>query len=204
MNKRYRQTRFVMGVPGPDALPPDEGREVAFAGRSNSGKSSVINALTDQKGLARTSKTPGRTQAINVFEVTEQRRLIDLPGYGYAKVPERIRRHWQRELPRYLGERRSLVALVVIMDCRHPMRDYDHQMLEWCVQSGVPCHVVLTKADKLKHGKAVATLQSVRQEVEADYPQTSVQLFSAVKRDRIAELHAQLDEWLDFAETEEA
>ncbi len=197
MNKQYRQTRFVMGVPGPDALPADAGREVAFAGRSNSGKSSVINALTDQKALARTSKTPGRTQSINVFEVSDQRRLIDLPGYGYAKVPERIRRHWQRELPRYLGERRSLVGLVVIMDCRHPMRDYDHQMLEWCVQTGVPSHAVLTKADKLKHGRATDALHTVRRQVEADYPQTSVQLFSAVKRDRISELHARLDHWLE-------
>jgi GTP-binding protein len=198
MNKRYRQTQFLMGVPSPDSLPADEGREVAFAGRSNSGKSSVINAATDRKALARTSKTPGRTQAINVFTVTDQCRLIDLPGYGYAKVPERVRRHWQTALPRYLAERRSLVALVVIMDCRHPLRDYDHQMLEWCVQSGVPCHAVLTKADKLKHGRAMATLRAVQQDVEAEYPQTTVQLFSAVKPRGVDELHAQLDDWLGF------
>jgi len=200
MSKRYRETRFVMSVPGPNALPDDSGREVAFAGRSNSGKSSVINAVTDQKGLARTSKTPGRTQSINVFNVGEHSRLIDLPGYGYAKVPERVKQHWQRELPRYLAERRSLVALVVIMDARHPLREYDHQMLEWCVQSGVPCHAVLTKADKLKHGKALNALRGVRSELEAEYPQTSAQLFSAVKRSGVAELHSQLDYWLGYTE----
>lgn len=199
MDKRYRQTQFLMGVPDPASLPPDEGGEVAFAGRSNCGKSSVINAATDQRNLARTSKTPGRTQAINVFSVSEQCRLIDLPGYGYAKVPERIRRHWQSALPRYLSQRGSLTGLVVVMDCRHPLRDFDHQMLEWCVQSGLPCHAVMTKADKLKRGRAASALQAVRRDVETDYPQTSVQLFSAVDRRGVSELHNQLNSWLGLA-----
>lgn len=202
MNRAYRQTRFLMGVPRPDQLPEDSGREVAFAGRSNAGKSSAINAATDQKALARTSKTPGRTQAINVFTVVEDRRLIDLPGYGYAKVPESVRRHWRAALPRYLNERRSLAALVIIMDVRHPLTDYDCQMLEWCIQGGVPAHVLLTKADKLKRGRATDTLNGVRRVLEAEYPGTTVQLFSALKRSGVDELHARLDDWLGLAADE--
>lgn len=195
MNRIYRRAEFLMSAPSADHLPPDEGVEVAFAGRSNAGKSSALNALTDQKSLARTSKTPGRTQQINVFPIGEGRRLIDLPGYGYARVPEAILRHWRAELPRYLAERRSLRGLVVIMDVRHPLTEFDTQMLTWCAHAGLPAHVVLTKADKLKRGPAGNTLQRVRRTLDADFPDATVQLFSALKRQGVNDLAARLDDW---------
>ncbi|MCS4504224.1 putative GTP-binding protein EngB [wastewater metagenome] len=201
MNPLYRKARFLLSAPDVTHLPPDSGAEVAFAGRSNAGKSSAINTLTGQKSLARTSKTPGRTQAINVFPLNDEGtlRLIDLPGYGYAKVPQRVRVHWQEALPRYFAERVSLRGLVVIMDVRHPLTDYDRQMLEWCIQAGLPAHVLLTKADKLKRGPAMNTLQRVRAALDRDYPETSAQLFSAAKATGVDELHARLDEWLTDA-----
>ncbi|WP_435102683.1 ribosome biogenesis GTP-binding protein YihA/YsxC [Arhodomonas sp. AD133] len=204
MNPLYHKARFLLSAPDVSHLPPDTGSEVAFAGRSNSGKSSAINALTGQKSLARTSKTPGRTQAINVFPLDESRRLIDLPGYGYAKVPAKMRAHWQRALPEYLAARESLRGLVIIMDVRHPLTDFDRQMLEWCVQAGLPAHVLLTKADKLKRGPGMSTLQRVRSELDRDFPQTSAQLFSAAKGDGIEALHRQLDEWLEESEKQQA
>ena len=196
MNKQYRQTRFVMGVPGPDALPADAGREVAFAGRSNSGKSSVINALTDQKALARTSKTPGRTQSINVFEVSDQRRLIDLPGYGYAKVPEQVKREWQRHLSDYLRRRGSLRGLVLVMDVRHPLTEFDETLLGWADEANMPVHILLTKADKLKSGAAKSALQQVRSRLREWEDLVSIQLFSALKKQGIEEVHERLDQWL--------
>lgn len=196
MNPLYRQARFELSAPEPRYLPPDAGAEVAFAGRSNAGKSSALNALTNQRGLARTSKTPGRTQEINVFPVADGIRLIDLPGYGYAKVPARIRAHWQAVLPQYLSERRSLRGLVVIMDVRHPLTDHDRQLLAWCRHAGLPAHVLLTKADKLKRGPAMNTLQKVRGELHADFPDISVQLFSATRALGVDELHDRLDRWL--------
>ncbi|HKJ95377.1 MAG TPA: ribosome biogenesis GTP-binding protein YihA/YsxC [Gammaproteobacteria bacterium] len=198
MNPIYRRAHFLMGVPTPEGLPPDTGLEVAFAGRSNAGKSSAINTVTDQKSLARTSKTPGRTREIIVFPVTEDRRLVDLPGYGFAKVPELVRRHWQQALPRYLSTRRSLAGLVVIMDVRHPLTDYDRQMLAWCQDRDLPAHALLTKADKLKRGPAMNTLQRVRAEMQREFPGATVQLFSALKRTGIDDVHARLDEWLQL------
>jgi len=149
----YRSAAYIISAHKLSQLPADEGFEVAFAGRSNAGKSSAINALTEQKSLARTSKTPGRTQQIVIFNIDEKRRIADLPGYGYAKVPAQLRNHWKQVLQRYFTSRESLLGVVLVMDIRHPMRPFDQQMVTWCKYSNVPCHVLLTKADKLKRGK---------------------------------------------------
>jgi len=200
MNPLYRKARFLLSAPDLGQLPPDSGREVAFAGRSNAGKSSALNTVTGQKSLARTSKTPGRTQQINFFPLDEERALVDLPGYGYAKVPQSVREHWRRSLPEYLAQRRALVGLVLIMDIRHALTDFDLQMLTWCQHAGLPVHVLLTKADKLKHGRAVQTLRTVRGALEAQFPGNSAQLFSALKGTGVDEAHAKLDEWFGFGD----
>lgn len=202
-NNLYRQAQFLTSANAPRQLPPDEGYEVAFAGRSNAGKSSALNAITDQKGLARISKTPGRTQLINLFEIDEQRRLVDLPGYGYAKVPEAVKRHWQQFLERYLQERRCLTGLVLLVDIRHPLKEFDRQMLAWCTASGMPAHILLTKADKLKRGPAASTLRQVRRNLETEYPGTTVQLFSALKRQGIEEAREVLDRWMGLGTEEQ-
>ncbi len=198
MNPLYRKTQFLLSAPDLRAAPLDAGREVAFAGRSNAGKSSAINVLTEQRSLARTSKTPGRTRQIVFFRVDEVRRLVDLPGYGYAKVGESVRRHWQEALERYLRERQSLRGVLLMMDIRHPLTDYDRAMLNWCGHAGLPVHVLLTKADKLKRGPANATLLKLRKALGEFYGGCSVQLFSALKRTGIDEAHGVLDSWLEF------
>lgn len=192
----YRQARFLLSAAEPEQLPPDEGAEVAFAGRSNAGKSSALNTITDQRQLARVSKTPGRTQQINVFPVLDTHRLIDLPGYGYAKAPPAMRAHWQKALPAYLENRQSLKGLVLIMDIRHPLGPLDEQMLIWAGAAGLPVHVLLNKADKLRRGPAGNTLHAVRPRVIATCPGSSVQLFSAQARAGVDEARAKLDEWL--------
>lgn len=188
----YRACRYLISAHHLRQLPADEGFEVAFAGRSNAGKSSAINALTGQKALARTSKTPGRTQQIVIFELDAERRIADLPGYGYAKVPHKIRDHWRRLMQAYFDRRRSLRGVVLVMDIRHPMRPFDQQMLTWCVASGVPCHLLLTKADKLKRGPARSTLLKVRRSLPAG---ASAQVFSAPNREGLAELIGRLNHW---------
>jgi GTP-binding protein len=175
-------------------FPPDTGAEVAVAGRSNAGKSSAINAITQRKGLARTSKTPGATRLINFFELTHARRLVDLPGYGFAAVPGDMRRHWGRLLQAYFGGRRSLRGVVVVMDVRHPLTDYDQEMLELARSSGVPVHVLLTKSDKLKRGAAQQALRSVRKDLG---DAATVQLFSALKGDGLNEARKALQQMLD-------
>lgn len=195
MNPFYRRARFLACAHNPDQLPPDRGREVAFAGRSNAGKSSAINAVAGQRGLARTSKSPGRTRQLVFFELTADRRLVDLPGYGYARVPQHVKAHWQRHLDRYLRTRRSLKGLILVMDIRHPLTDFDRKMLEWCRQAQLPVHVLLTKADKLKRGRALDTLRRVREALKA-VPGAGVQLFSAREHTGLDEVHAVLDEWL--------
>jgi GTP-binding protein len=202
MLNRYRQTRFLKSARLPRDYPPDAGLEVAFAGRSNAGKSSALNVLVDQKSLARTSKTPGRTQLINFFSVDDDRRLVDLPGYGYAKVALEIKRRWQQEMAAYLERRESLAGLVLLMDVRHPLTDYDREMLGWCAHRALPVHVLLTKADKLKRGPAEATRLQVRRVLESLHPAATVQLFSALKRSGLETALAQLDAW--FAWTQEA
>jgi GTP-binding protein len=197
MSGQYNRTRFLKSVPDLNGAPPDHGREVAFAGRSNAGKSSVINAITGIGSLARTSKTPGRTQHLVFFEIDGQRRLVDLPGYGYARVAEAVRRHWRRAMADYLARRQSLQGLVLVMDVRHPLTDYDRQMLDWCHEAGLAVHVLLTKADKLKRGPASATLLQVRRALARDGLHATAQLFSATKRLGIDEAEACLDRWLE-------
>jgi len=190
-----QQASFLLSSPDMAHLPPDRGAEVAFAGRSNAGKSSALNALCAQKSLARTSKTPGRTQQLVFFALDEERRLLDLPGYGYAKVPPAIQAKWQQTLDRFFRERQCLNGLVLLMDIRHPLREYDEQMLSWCKHKGLPVLVLLTKADKLSRGPAQATLLSVRQACRA-YPQCQVQLFSATKGQGLDEARAIIAQWL--------
>ncbi len=184
--------RFLRSVPDPRQLPADAGAEIAFAGRSNAGKSSALNVLVGVHGLARTSRTPGRTQHLVVFELPDGHRLVDLPGYGYAKVPADVRAQWQGALERYLRERRSLRALALVMDIRHAPTDYDRQMLAFCAAQALPCHVLLTKADKLGRGRAMATLLAVRREMVALSPGSGVQLFSASAGSGVDEARAAL------------
>lgn len=191
----YRQAHFLISAARLDQCPADTGLEVAFAGRSNAGKSSAINTLCEQKALARTSKTPGRTQLLNFFELDEQRRLVDLPGYGYAKVSLSIKQDWQGSLAQYLEQRRCLQGLVLMMDVRHPLKDYDMQMLEWAVHINRPVHVLLTKADKLKKGPAANSFQKVRAELAKMSPNLSVQLFSSLKKTGLDEAYGVLDRW---------
>ncbi len=197
MNKLYFSASYLTNAPTIAHAPDDVGGEVAFAGRSNAGKSSAINALTNNKSLARTSKTPGRTQHLVFFQITELTRFVDMPGYGYAKVPDKVKRQWHAAMEQYLSHRRSLQGLILVMDCRHPLREFDRQMLEWCQQSGLPAHVLLSKADKLKPNAARAGLDAVRQEIDLHFPNTSIQNFSASKKHGIDEAHTVLDEWLN-------
>jgi GTP-binding protein len=176
---QFPQVAFLKSAWQAQQFPADAGAEVAFAGRSNAGKSSALNAITGRKDLARTSKTPGRTQLINFFALDEKRRLADLPGYGYAKVPEHMKRHWQELLSRYVQTRASLKCIVIVMDARHPLTAFDVQMLEWTQAQGHAVHVLLTKADKLSRGQGAATLQRVRRELGE---RGTVQLFSAVSK----------------------
>jgi GTP-binding protein len=191
----YNQAKFLTSSAKLIQLPPDTGFEVAFAGRSNAGKSSGINAITNQKALARTSKTPGRTQLINIFSLDDDHRLVDLPGYGYAKVAEEIKLRWQRTLGQYLQERTCLAGLMLFMDIRHPLRPMDQSMIEWAAQVKLPVHILLTKADKLSRGAAGTVLQTTRQAMQA-YENVSAQLFSALKKTGVDDARVQLDKWL--------
>jgi len=194
----YQTARFLTSAPTLAQCPPDSGAEVAFAGRSNAGKSSAINTLTRQKALARTSKTPGRTQLINFFTLGEDadRRLVDLPGYGFAKVPEQVKLEWQRHLSDYLQRRASLRGLVLVMDVRHPLSDFDQTLLGWADDKAMPVHILLTKADKLKRGAAASALQQVRSRLREWEDLVSIQLFSSLKGQGVEEAHARLDAWL--------
>lgn len=194
-----QQTTFLMSAPTFKLCPADTGLEVAFAGRSNAGKSSCINAITNQRQLARASKTPGRTQMINFFHMGNlDQRLVDLPGYGYAAVPESMKIEWQKELEKYLVSRKSLAGLVLLTDIRHPLKYFDEQMLVWAKDGDLPVHVLLTKADKLKFGAAKNTLQQVRNELKKLKLDCSLQLFSAQNKQGIDELGLKLAQWLAF------
>lgn len=194
-NHNYHMAKFVISAPDIRHLPKDTGIEVAFAGRSNAGKSSALNALTQQKGLARTSKTPGRTQLINLFEVEEGIRLVDLPGYGYAEVPEEMKRKWQHALGEYLQKRECIKGLVVLMDIRHPLKDLDMQMIEWSVAMEVPVLVLLTKADKLSSGARKKQLLEVREALAPLNGDIEIEYFSAPKKLGIDKLRIKLDSW---------
>lgn len=193
MNPLYTQAKFINSSPHLKNTPADLGFEVAFAGRSNAGKSSAINTLTRQNALARISKTPGRTQMLNFFEINPQLRFVDLPGYGYAKVPVAVKNQWHELMETYLTKRKSLCAIVLVMDVRHPLTEFDWQMVEWCQHTGLAMHILLTKADKLNYGAAKTTLLQVQKELrEIDFPLT-IQLFSSLKKTGIDELHQALD-----------
>ncbi|MDC1180737.1 ribosome biogenesis GTP-binding protein YihA/YsxC [bacterium] len=191
----YNQATFVTSAANLAACPPESLAEVAFAGRSNAGKSSAINAITNQTRLARISKTPGRTQLINFFGLAEGRFLVDLPGYGFAKVPLSVKNKWQEELEKYLRRRQVLCGLILLSDIRHPLKDFDRMMIDWAVQSGLPLHLLLTKSDKLKRGAAQNTLLAVQKELRP-FDNVTVQLFSSLKNDGVTEVRAKLDEWL--------
>ena len=197
MNPFYHQAQFLISAAKADGFPTDEGCEVAFAGRSNAGKSSAINVLCNQRALARTSKTPGRTQLINFFSLGETRRLVDLPGYGYAKVPVAMRYAWRRLMEHYLGQRQCLKGMVVVMDIRHPLTDHDWTMLGWAHERSLPVHVLLTKADKLRRGPAMDTARQVAAELGKAGMDATVQPFSALKKEGIDDAHGILDGWLE-------
>ncbi len=194
MNLPLSRAKFVLAAHKPTQWMHDSGGEVAFAGRSNSGKSSAINAITGRKGLAVASKTPGRTQQIIFFAVTPDRRLVDLPGYGYSKVPRQVRIHWSSTIEQYFQVRQSLRALFLMMDIRHPLKSLDHQMLDWCQSGALRVHILLTKADKLSKSKTLGTIAEVKQQL-IHQPNVTVQAFSALSglgvpeaRQRISEL----------------
>ncbi len=195
----FTKAQFLISAPSINQCPEDTGREVAFAGRSNAGKSSAINTLTDNAKLARTSKTPGRTQLLNFFSLSEDCRLVDLPGYGFAKVSKATKQAWDRNLAGYLQERQSLQGLVMLMDIRHPLQQYDWQVIRWASESKMPVHLLLTKADKLKRGPAKNTLLQVQRELENEglSENLSIQTFSSLKKEGLKELKHQLLQWLN-------
>lgn len=198
MHPLYRQTAFMLSVPNIDLAPTDQGYEVAFAGRSNAGKSSALNAITSQKSLARTSKTPGRTQQLNFFEIDEFRRFVDLPGYGYAKVSVQRRQQWHKSIERYFQHRRSLCGVFLLMDVRRGMTEFDRKMVDWCRYYKLPLHIALTKADKLKYGAAKTTFLQVQASLKSADSQATIQLFSARKKTGLDQAHNLLDTWLEF------
>ena len=195
------RAQYMLAAHNPQQLPPDGGFEVAFAGRSNAGKSSALNAICQQNALARVSKTPGRTQQLVFFDIppTTDRYLVDLPGYGYAKVPKDLQAHWQAFLDRYFSTRQALKGLVVVMDIRHPLKEYDRQMLGYAVSRGLPAHAILTKADKLGRGAQGNAMLAVRKDMQAEYGDTvSVQLFSGESKQGVDEARAKIGGWLQL------
>ena len=195
----FARARYLLAAHNHRQLPPDGGFEVAFAGRSNAGKSSALNAICQQNALARVSKTPGRTQQLVFFDLppTTDRFLVDLPGYGFAKVPKDLQAHWQAFLDGYFSTRDALKGLVVVMDIRHPLKDYDRQMLGYAVEHGLPAHALLTKADKLGRGAAGNTLQAVRMELSRAYGDTvGVQAFSGESKLGVDEARRVVAGWL--------
>lgn len=195
----FNKARYLMSAPTLALCPPETGVEVCFAGRSNAGKSSAINTLTNNGKLARTSKTPGRTQMINFFTLGDpDLRLVDLPGYGFAKVPLAMKREWDKNMGEYLQERQSLVGMVLLMDVRHPMQEFDSTMINWAVDAEMPVHILLTKADKLKRGPAQSTLLAIRKHLKDAQVEdlVSVQLFSSLKRAGLDQLNQVLQGWM--------
>ena len=197
MSNPLNPAQYLLSAHTTRQLPADGGTEVAFAGRSNAGKSSALNALTHRNGLARVSKTPGRTQQLVFFQVQPDRYLVDLPGYGYAKVPQELQAHWQAFIDQYFRTREALRGLVGVMDIRHPLKDYDRQMLGYAVQRGLPAHALLTKADKLGRGQQAQALQAVKKELFSSFGDTvGVQTFSAESKQGVEEARAVVAGWL--------
>ncbi|MCB1603146.1 MAG: ribosome biogenesis GTP-binding protein YihA/YsxC [Gammaproteobacteria bacterium] len=197
MKNIFANCTFLKSAHIVSQLPDDIGLEIAVAGRSNAGKSTTINALTGNKKMAKISKTPGRTQLLNCFDLGDNRRLVDLPGYGYAKVPVKIKQHWDREIEQYLQKRKSLIGVVVVMDIRHPLKDFDKQFLYWADQSGLFSHVLLNKADKFKSGKQKAILLQVKKELINISRTSTVQIFSGLKKEGIEQLSQTLYSWFN-------
>lgn len=193
----FHQLEFFTTVNDLHTLPLTAG-EVAFAGRSNAGKSSAINTLSNRTRLAYVSKTPGRTQHINYFLLKNNQHLVDLPGYGYAQVPDAVRQHWEGLLGRYLQTRHELCGLVLLMDARHPLKELDKKMLSWFTPTGKPVHVLLTKSDKLNRQESTQALRDVRAYLK-DYPKASVQLFSSLKKIGVDEVAQVVSPWLEAA-----
>ncbi|WP_020410645.1 ribosome biogenesis GTP-binding protein YihA/YsxC [Hahella ganghwensis] len=192
----YQSARFLLSAEQLHHCPPDEGVEIAFAGRSNAGKSSALNTITQNSKLARTSKTPGRTQLINFFTLNkDQCRLVDLPGYGYAKVPRTMQEKWQRHMQQYLERRKTLAALILVMDIRHPLSEFDCSMLDWCEARELPVLVLLTKSDKLKFGAAKNTLHKVAGDLGKWTTPIDVQLFSAHTKTGIDDVREYMDQY---------
>lgn len=191
----YQAATFAKSATDINQLPTDNGIEVAFIGRSNAGKSSALNTITGQKGLARVSKTPGRTQAINVFDLSKSARLIDLPGYGYAKVPRVVKERWAKYIDDYLQQRQSLMGLVLIMDIRHPLKELDQHLIEWTADCHVPTHILLSKADKLSRNQQNKTLHQVTEALTTYGDLISVQLFSSHTSQGVDEAREKLNEW---------
>jgi len=202
MNPIYHQATFIMSAPSINQAPEDTGREIAFAGRSNAGKSSTINSLTQQKSLARISKTPGRTQLLNFFQLTETNRFVDLPGFGYAKVPLAVKKDWHKMMENYLLQRKSLSGIVLVMDIRHPLTEFDWQMIHWCQHSQVPLHILLNKCDKMKYGASKNILMQVEKQLHDSASPVTTQLFSSLKKTGIQELQNTLDIWLALNQKE--
>ena len=198
-NPAYRKAKFLLAVQNLEQLPDNIPYEVGFAGRSNAGKSSAINTITGIHSLARTSKTPGRTQQIVYFQLDEEHTLVDLPGYGFAKVPLKVKKHWHELMEGYFKEREALKGLVLVMDIRHPMREFDEQMLEWSHHNGTPVHILLTKADKLSKGAASSVMLKLKKWLkEEDYTHTTIQTFSSLKRTGSETVMQKMDEWLKY------
>ena len=199
MHNFYRQAKFLLSCPSLKGCPIDIGYEVIFAGRSNAGKSSAINTLTEQKKLAKVSRTPGRTQHLVFFDLGDDRRLVDLPGYGYAKVPDSVKQDWHQNMSEYFDNRQCIKAAILVMDCRHPFKPFDQMMVDWCVNSKVPIHILLTKSDKLKRGAASAAKLSALKVVK-NLPSVSVQLFSSLKKVGVSELSHYLNQVFEMSD----
>ena len=204
MNPVYRRAKFLLAVQHAEQLPEEVDCEVGFAGRSNAGKSSSINTITGIHSLARTSKTPGRTQQIVYFTLDEDRALVDLPGYGFAKVPPSVKKHWHALMEGYFTDRKALKGLILVMDIRHPMREFDEQMLGWCKHSNTPAHILLTKADKLSSGAGKAVVMQVEKQLkELEYDNITIQTFSSLKRTGSETVMEKMDEWLGYPKFEQ-
>lgn len=202
MSNPFARARYLLSAHTPRQLPPTSQKEVAFSGRSNAGKSSALNAICQQNALARVSKTPGRTQQLVFFDMPQHPELylVDLPGYGYAKVPKVMQEHWQAFIYQYFQTREQLSGLIVVMDIRHPLREYDHQMLSYAVENELPAHCLLTKSDKLSRGAAGTVLLTVRNELKKTYGDSvSVQLFSGESKQGVDEARKVLGRWYGIA-----
>ena len=196
MHPLFHQAALQDAAHKANQFPPDVGYEVAFAGRSNVGKSSALNRLLQRKKLARTSGTAGRTQAIHFYRLDDERRLVDLPGYGFARVSKQTQAHWGQLIEAYLSRRQCLQGLVLLMDVRHPLRDQDRQLLDWADHAELPVHVLLTKADKAKRNEARKTLSFLESDLASRFPDFSIQLFSATTAAGVEQAQTRLEQWL--------